>query len=278
MLLFSIGFRSRVFALLQTPDVLSIDQAFTIPLGTEFKYTSSCNHDSVSNEVSSEDDYVSSLSKEANMISTTSSTSSSISLSNRKRQYGFSNIFPVRESFHPFDPKEGKGLQDGVGPQFHSHAFKKSEYFNSFRSIMSHPESVSKKSMCYIITPHHLWTIVLHPFHAHHTPLNAQPVLFEVEAICSEFEVMFRPYAEKILDPLFEIAVTNLPTPYQPKSPEHRYLYSKFISSYGSHYSSKVVLGAKRILSTAISSQAITELTRESVDISSTLSLSMQVR
>ena len=51
----------------------------------------------------------------------------------------------------------------------------------------------------------------------------------------------------------------------------------KFIATYGSHYTTKLVLGAKRILTTTMSSQTVAELTRESVDIASTLSVKMQV-
>jgi len=96
--------------------------------------------------------------------------------------------------------------------------------------------------------------------------------------VCSEFEVMFRPYAEKTLDALFGAALDKLPVPYEALNPEHRIIYGKFIATYGSHYTSKVVLGAKRILTTTMSSQSMAELNRESVDISSTLSVKMQVR
>lgn len=62
------GFRSRVFALLQSQDKTSIDSAYTIPLGTDFKYTSSCRYDDRSVEISSEEDYSSMLSTEVRMI------------------------------------------------------------------------------------------------------------------------------------------------------------------------------------------------------------------
>ena len=53
--------------------------------------------------------------------------------------------------------------------------------------------------------------------------------------------------------------------------------FAKFISNYGTHYTRKVVLGAKRILTTTMSSNSVAELNRQSVDIASTLSVQMQV-
>jgi hypothetical protein len=61
------GFRSRVRALVQdqSTENLTVDQEFTVPLGTEVKYTSSCKYDSISEEISTESDYRRSLSKES---------------------------------------------------------------------------------------------------------------------------------------------------------------------------------------------------------------------
>lgn len=49
----------------QSTENLTIDQEFTVPLGTEVRYTSSCKYDSVSEEISTESDYRRSLSKES---------------------------------------------------------------------------------------------------------------------------------------------------------------------------------------------------------------------
>ena len=61
------GFRHRVRALVQdqSTENLTIDQEFTVPIGTEVRYTSSCKYDSVSEEISTESDYRRSLSKES---------------------------------------------------------------------------------------------------------------------------------------------------------------------------------------------------------------------
>ena len=55
-------------------------------------------------------------------------------------------------------------------------------------------------------------------------------------------------------------------------------LYRKFIAVYGTHYVQKLVLGAKRVYTTTMSSRDFSDLTRQSVDVSNTLSVQMQVR
>jgi len=275
------GFRSRVFDLLQRQDVLSVDQAYTIPVGTEFKYTSSCRFDSVSEEISSESDYSSSLSSEADMNSSSSSSSSSTSTKSESYSFGFSAIFPVKGLFASLGLNvEGGNTESTTSSQSQSQAFSKSQKFDSFRST-SRADSVSqtrtfihyfagllgKWCTCFLLTRTLIFFVS-----------NRQTVSFEAKAVCSEFEVMFKPYAEKTLDPLFVTALDELPVPYEAENPEHRIIYGKFIATYGTHYTSKVVLGAKRILTTTMSSQSVAELNRESVDISSTLSVQMQVK
>lgn len=69
-----------------------------------------------------------------------------------------------------------------------------------------------------------------------------------------------------------------LPDKYEPENLANKAKFTKFIANYGTHYTRKVVLGAKRILTTTMSSNAVAELNRQSVDIASTLSVQMQVR
>ena len=69
-----------------------------------------------------------------------------------------------------------------------------------------------------------------------------------------------------------------LPVPYNRNNPEDVASYLDFIKTYGSHYTDNVVLGGKRIYSTKMSTQSLTELTRDSVDVASTMSLDIQVR
>jgi len=133
-----------VFALLQRQDVLSVDQAYTIPVGTEFKYTSSCRFDSISEEISSESDYSSSLSSEADMNSSSSSSSSSTSTKSESYSFGFSAIFPVKGLFASLGLNvEGGNTESESGSQSQSQAFSKSQKSDSFRST-SRADSVSQ--------------------------------------------------------------------------------------------------------------------------------------
>lgn len=104
-------------------------------------------------------------------------------------------------------------------------------------------------------------------------------VTFEAKAICSEFEVSFNPYSEKVLDSNFKKAMNKLAQlgPFDPKSKAQKREYRAFIDAYGTHYTTKVILGAKRILSTTMTSRDVAELTRDQVDISSTLSVDVQL-
>lgn len=89
-----------------------------------------------------------------------------------------------------------------------------------------------------------------------------------------------KPCRRELFDPLFEEALTNLPTNFNPDNvdPSNLEKFEKFIDTYGTHYVDRVVLGAKRIFTTELSSRATAELVKDSVDISSTLSVEMQVR
>lgn len=87
----------------------------------------------------------------------------------------------------------------------------------------------------------------------------------------------FKPYGEQFLDKDFKTALDELPIPYEPDNPEHIYQFEKFIATYGSHYTSKVVLGGKRVYTTSMTRKDVAELTRDSVDIKDTLSLDIQV-
>ena len=63
------GFRFRVRRLVQDQTYTSVDTEFTVPLGTELKYTSSCRYDSQSTQISSKADYQTSLLKESSFDS-----------------------------------------------------------------------------------------------------------------------------------------------------------------------------------------------------------------
>lgn len=132
-----------MFALLQSQDKTSVDFEYVIPLGTDFKYTSSCHYDDRSVEISSSQDYSEVLSTEADMSSGSSSSSSRTETYNKSFDFGFSAIFPVKGLFVGL----GGSLSYGnSGSEFSSNAqsqaFQKSEKFSSFSST-SRTESVS---------------------------------------------------------------------------------------------------------------------------------------
>jgi hypothetical protein len=215
MLVLHLGFQHRVVRLVQRQDNLSVDGEYTVPIGTELRYTSSCKYDDKSTEISSEKDYRETLSKEAG-FSSTSSRSTSASANNL--------FFSASSSFSS------------------KQSFKGSEKFNSFA------ESTSKENT----------------------------VSFEARAICSEFEANFKPYAELELDEHFAAALDELPCKYNSKNPEHVSAFSSFFSAYGTHYIRQVVLGGKRIHTSTMSSRDFSQLTREQVDVASSLSFEMQ--
>lgn len=85
------------------------------------------------------------------------------------------------------------------------------------------------------------------------------------------------PCRTELLDPIFKKALTNLPTSFSKSNPTDIEKFEKFFATYGTHYVDRVVLGAKRIFTTELSSRATAELVKDSVDISSALSVEMQV-
>ena len=104
---------------------------------------------------------------------------------------------------------------------------------------------------------------------------ETQAVTFEARALCSEFKAALKPYYSHSKHETFERALSSLSIPWT-NSPEQREEYLDFLSSFGTHYVSDVTLGAKHIFSSIISSEDVTELTRQEVDIESSLSWSVQ--
>ena len=154
------GFRSRVFALLQSQDKTSIDAEYTIPLGTDFKYTSSCHYDDRSVEISSEQDYSSMLSSEADLSSGSSSSSSKTETYNRSFDFGFSAIFPIKGLFLGLGGSLSYGKSGSeASSESQSQAFQKSEKFSSFSSL-SRAESVSGTKSCKVLKSLHFISAV----------------------------------------------------------------------------------------------------------------------
>lgn len=79
-----------------------------------------------------------------------------------------------------------------------------------------------------------------------------------------------------MLDEHFKKAMETLPVPYTSTNPLHKQLYTKFMSTYGTHYVDSLVLGGKRILSTTMTSSDYSQLVKSQVDVAATLSFDMQ--
>lgn len=197
----------------QSSGNLTIDQEYTVPLGTEVRYMSSCRYDSSSTEISSEKDYQQQLSGESSFSNTLQASG----------QFSYGGWFAAK-------------LNVGV-------AWSQSEKYDQFKS-----KSIAENL-----------------------------VSFEARAICSEYEVSFKPNGDKFLDQTFKEAIDKLPVPFSKNNPAHIALYKEFIHIYGTHYISKVVLGAKRIMTTSMSARDVADLTKDSVDIASTLSVDVQL-
>ncbi len=101
--------------------------------------------------------------------------------------------------------------------------------------------------------------------------VSTNSVSFEARAMCSEYEAKFKPYAEHELDPEFLKALKSLPHPYDKDNQKDVSMYDKFITTYGTHYIRKLVLGGKRIYSNSMTSQDYASLISDSVDVSSTM-------
>jgi len=132
------GFSSRVLALTQTQDYQTIDGQFTNPIGTEFKYTSSCHYDSQSREISTEQDLISSISSEAVMTNTNNKSSSSETQVSTDLSVG---VFGIG-----FDGEKSRSRSTS---EYKSQAFGKSDevlkYRESFinESVSAHSSSIS---------------------------------------------------------------------------------------------------------------------------------------
>ncbi|EJK73065.1 hypothetical protein THAOC_05334, partial [Thalassiosira oceanica] len=94
------GFGYRVVRLVQSQDNLTVDGAFTVPMGTDVKYIHSCKFDKSSTEVSSERDIRTSLQSEASFSrSESSSLSGGLSVSLGFVSLGASANQETNESF-----------------------------------------------------------------------------------------------------------------------------------------------------------------------------------
>ena len=108
------------------------------------------------------------------------------------------------------------------------------------------------------------------------TSRATQTVTYEARALCSEFKASLKPYYSHVFDDRFEMALNNLPYPYEKSNETHTREYKQFLDSFGTHYISDVTLGAKHVFSSIMKSDDVSELLRSDIDISSSLSWSVQ--
>lgn len=72
--------------------------------------------------------------------------------------------------------------------------------------------------------------------------VKEQVVSYEAKAMCTVREAFFKNYYAKTLDTTFEDAVAALPSTY---SDDNREVFEEFVRSFGTHYVTKILLGAK---------------------------------
>lgn len=137
------GFRKRVFSLKQDQSLLSIDTAFTIPIGTDFKYISSCKYDSSSTEISTYTDYVSAISKEADMSKNNNSASSKSKTKTTNFSLGLDAAFKTRSGSASGSRNTSKTKEESKS---RSKAFSKSDKTDAFKQ-QSIEESVSSENI-----------------------------------------------------------------------------------------------------------------------------------
>jgi hypothetical protein len=94
---------------------------------------------------------------------------------------------------------------------------------------------------------------------------------FEAHGVCTEFEASMNKYYQHLFQESFRKGLATLPVPYVKDDESHVTAYSDFISTYGTHYISRLSLGARKVFSTSMSRSSVKELQDQNVDIASTL-------
>ena len=135
----------------QDQSLLSIDTAFTIPIGTDFKYISSCKYDSSSTEISTFTDYVNALSKEAEMSRGSNTASSKSKTKTTNASAGLKAAFPIKAAqfsgAYSGNRQTSKAREESKSK---TKAFSKSDKTESFKQ-KSFEESVSSNFIAFQI-------------------------------------------------------------------------------------------------------------------------------
>ena len=232
------GFRASVIKLINDQNVRTVDAAYTVPLGTELRYVTSCEYSSEAVQVSSSASYQRQLTKTA-----TSSSSSKISTgSARTTSRGFAiqgaGSIPIPPTTLTLDLAGGGGNDSGDS--------RKNDF--SQEAFFSQSESYQKESA---------------------QERETESSSFEAQGACAEFEVALKNGYKHELHESFLIGLSTLPVPYDKDSKIHKKIYLDFISEYGTHYITRVTLGAKKVITSVITMEKVKELESQKIDISS---------
>ena len=215
--------------------MLTVDTEYTVPLGTELRYITSCAYSDKSVQVSSSATY-------QRQLRETATSSSSVSKSGGSSRTNGSNFDIQAEVSVPISEVDveaggggGRTWGDSKGSDFSDEVF--------FSSSESYQKEVSLTQ---------------------ETELSA----FESQGICAEFEAALKKYHKHELRESFVQGLATLPVPYNKKDIIHRRKYPDFISEYGTHYINRVTLGAKTVLTSVITQDKLKELESQDIDIS----------
>lgn len=244
---------------------MTSDVEFTVPVGTELKYTSSCIFDEKSVEISTEQDIKESFSSE---VTLEESKFNSRTVTEKRAGSGdpatvgglaaggaaigagigvwFGGVGAVPGAVIG----AGIGLVAGVAADFSIFSRETSTTNTEARTFEKNEQF--QKSV--------------------QTSLKSSTKTFEAKAVCSEFEAAFSPYAKRDFDYIFETAVKDLPVPFNENNKVHVQKYTRFVEAYGTHVINRVILGGKRIITTQMSTSDYSELIAEEIDVAETLS------
>lgn len=262
---FTISLQSLFIFNFKVQSNLTSDVEFTVPVGTELKYTSTCIFDEKSIEISTEQDIKDSFSSE---VTLEESKFNSRTVTEKRAGSGdpatigglaaggaaigagigvwFGGVGAVPGAVIG----AGIGLVAGVAADFSIFSRETSTTNTEARTFQKNEQF--QKSV--------------------QSSLKSSTKTFEAKAVCSEFEAAFSPYAKRDFDYIFETAVKDLPVPFNENNKVHVQKYTRFVEAYGTHVINRVILGGKRIITTQMTTSDYSELIAEEIDVAETLS------
>jgi hypothetical protein len=232
------GFRASVIKLINDQDVRTVDTRYTVPLGTELRYITSCEYSSEAVQVSSSATYQRQLRKTATSSNSKTNSQGTTTSQEQNVGVGVEVEAPIKNATVSAGVDYGYTWGDSKGDDFTENDF------------FSQSESYQKE-------------VAL----TQETELSS----FEAQGVCAEFEVALKKYHKQALHDSFLAGLVTLPVPYAKDDVTTKKLYLDFISEYGTHYINRVTLGAKTVITTFISKNKVGKLEDEGIDVSTTL-------